>query len=1024
MVVFRRRLVARRSAVMKGEDLSLDKNQREAVESIERSLENHASGAPLKIAILAQSHAAVDRVAKALMNADIPFIRVANKDDEIDQDVLEVWVQKEELLARARDEYQSGRPAVIIVLATIDGFRLDHNLRRMEMFDEFDLVVVEESGKATLTETLTAIKYALRVVLIGDHKQSRPHGIDQKAIAKVRKELGTSPEQQKRLDVLFRPTHLRHFKTSLFEQVFESQREGFELFHLDVNRRSLPWLVVNILKIIYPFIKPDPKKDTRRERDTLVLRDVKGVEDRLIDEDGKQSTSPRNLEEIRVTLKEMDRVFRQEQDGRPRFSPDQMNIITFYTDQVEAFWAALRVRARLYAPGEIVLDDTSAPQFQKDVELLIGIESRAHIWELVNQVWKGPRPQEAIRELQSIISPVVPFVPEGQRIMTLQDLEQNKNLVRTVKGFQGWENDVIFISFVVRNKQGRLGFVSELDHPNVASSRMHTQLVLVGDFSGTLTQARHKMRLEGLEADDLALEHERARETEQVRQFLTALYYLDKGEAFIHDMVTGLTAGDFYERFNDVLTDEAERRSLADDPGERTATLLAMDLSFGQIASHLPPPNNGNGNGPRGRPGNHRPRNGNSSAPSNHSSRTLTLAIAREALAEGQRTGNAEMIEIYGAIVLAIVRAIDEYSEANAQGPPVDENTVIAEVVNGQIKTYDLFDRLPFNIQRLILGHEKTHLKNPAITNEMEICRLQVAIAKTAGVKAAVVPKPADVERMRKTLRAAIWNRTSGDVAADEKQEYEVLATRLFHIVEPVVETFARTPFVLQREQKAVRKIVVSHLTALLDGYLEYWHECAADSDAEQHLAQQARAKILLMEHLETKRAWQQALVSYLKQYVSHRAYYPDYSRSEEWEDEFVYLTEWVEELPLHGYDEATVEAVRGQVTAGLERLAFGIQAYVHDQRRYREGDVVCLGVQALAGIVFDHLHEHQRTAENCVKQFSSFTADYVLDLAERTVAPPATHQEQARPISVTRVPSGSSPPLPSSHPPSFFPPL
>lgn len=59
--------------------------------------------------------------------------------------------------------------------------------------------------------------------------------------------------------------------------------------------------------------------------------------------------------------------------------------------------------------------------------------------------------------------------------------------VHTVDGFQGQERDVILISLVRANEEGRIGFLNDLRRMNVAITRARMKLIIVGDAS-TLTR--------------------------------------------------------------------------------------------------------------------------------------------------------------------------------------------------------------------------------------------------------------------------------------------------------------------------------------------------------------------------------------------------------------------------------------------------------------------------------------------------------------------------------------------------------
>lgn len=60
--------------------------------------------------------------------------------------------------------------------------------------------------------------------------------------------------------------------------------------------------------------------------------------------------------------------------------------------------------------------------------------------------------------------------------------------INTVDGFQGQERDVIMISLVRSNEDGRIGFLNDLRRMNVAMTRARMKLMIIGDAS---TMTRH-----------------------------------------------------------------------------------------------------------------------------------------------------------------------------------------------------------------------------------------------------------------------------------------------------------------------------------------------------------------------------------------------------------------------------------------------------------------------------------------------------------------------------------------------------
>jgi superfamily I DNA and/or RNA helicase len=66
--------------------------------------------------------------------------------------------------------------------------------------------------------------------------------------------------------------------------------------------------------------------------------------------------------------------------------------------------------------------------------------------------------------------------------------------VNTVDGFQGQERDVILISMVRGNDEGRIGFLGDLRRMNVAITRARMKLIILGDTS-TLSKTRFYRKL-------------------------------------------------------------------------------------------------------------------------------------------------------------------------------------------------------------------------------------------------------------------------------------------------------------------------------------------------------------------------------------------------------------------------------------------------------------------------------------------------------------------------------------------------
>lgn len=92
----------------------------------------------------------------------------------------------------------------------------------------------------------------------------------------------------------------------------------------------------------------------------------------------------------------------------------------------------------------------------------------------------------------AIISPYkaqVAWLRRAKKKKTLFRKLGRKLAINTVDGFQGQERDVVFISLVRSNDDGKIGFLTDLRRMNVAMTRAKMKLVIIGSAA---TLCRHK----------------------------------------------------------------------------------------------------------------------------------------------------------------------------------------------------------------------------------------------------------------------------------------------------------------------------------------------------------------------------------------------------------------------------------------------------------------------------------------------------------------------------------------------------
>lgn len=499
-------------------DLPLDDTQFSAVEDILKTLKGRDTSRPLKILIASQSHGAIDRVALKLRDEGIPFIRVGSRDTKMHPDIAkEYWATREHRIQAAQEAFENGQ--CLIVLGTLNGFKLDPFVRKNGFMKRFDLGISEESGKATLAETLTLLEVCDHVALVGDHKQLPPYGFSAEEVEQAFKELGDTPSRR----ALFSRFHSEHFETSPFERLFERVNGQFARTSLAVNRRSHPWLVQNVVRLFYDFIKPpEDRKDDRPFSDTLVLRDIPFTARR--NDEQTVGGSWRNLSEVTAVIQELDQVLNEREGESYRWGVRQVNVITFYQAQVDAILAALRIRAAIWVLSQHeTLSASERDGLDRDMTLLLGAPQTPLIQDLLRQ-WES-KPSLRILAMLRSLSPVNIGMMEHQRVLTLEDLKAHPLLVATVDSFQGHENDVILVSHVRSNDHMDIGFLNKFNRLNVAMTRMRHRLILIGDFSRTLTRTVYRKRM-NVSDSEMFWEERRWRETETARTIFKALFLL------------------------------------------------------------------------------------------------------------------------------------------------------------------------------------------------------------------------------------------------------------------------------------------------------------------------------------------------------------------------------------------------------------------------------------------------------------------------------------------------------------------
>ncbi|MCA6213569.1 IGHMBP2 family helicase [Thermococcus bergensis] len=88
------------------------------------------------------------------------------------------------------------------------------------------------------------------------------------------------------------------------------------------------------------------------------------------------------------------------------------------------------------------------------------------------------------------------ITPYDDQVDLIQSLVGEEVEVHTVDGYQGREKEVIVLSFVRSNKEGELGFLTDLRRLNVALTRAKRKLIAIGDSETLSTHPTYKRFLE------------------------------------------------------------------------------------------------------------------------------------------------------------------------------------------------------------------------------------------------------------------------------------------------------------------------------------------------------------------------------------------------------------------------------------------------------------------------------------------------------------------------------------------------
>ena len=500
-----------------------------------------------KVLVVSQSNPGIDNVGIRLKEADkdIQFARVGNNETSVDPELRENWKSRKYTL---KEMASVGRGAV--VLGTTNGFFSDRNISGNEFYSKnYDVVIIEEAGRATLAETLFPLSKASnsgKVILVGDHKQLPAYGIDREQkneAIQILSKNGKDKSALVRLRGIMSRKNIEDFKTSLFETLWEKGQDLKEKVHkhlLLINRRSHPAITGLVSTLFYKGeIKPDPSNTAPLERDTITLIDyaknekVKHYEELQELYEERVGTSYRNLKEANIVIDEFDRYMNQTYSGENRYTVEDITIVTPHMPQRLLIKQGFEVKAIMndvLSSGESI-DIESSEKIVKAFRGDLEEKERDGALKALSYLQKSSRKkdEEHFTEAINTLTHALMFDVKkrhGARSITVSSLNTLGLFeVETVDSIQGSENKVVILSLTRSNTGGAVGFLGTedgLQRLNVAFSRAQEKFTVIGDFTHTLTHAKFRAKKRSDFTKIAAENTKKARET-----FQKALEYMD-----------------------------------------------------------------------------------------------------------------------------------------------------------------------------------------------------------------------------------------------------------------------------------------------------------------------------------------------------------------------------------------------------------------------------------------------------------------------------------------------------------------
>lgn len=289
------------------------------------------------VLILAKTNVAVDNILEKLVHEKVRVLRSGNN---LHLKSALPYVHNVSTANALHMAALAGRNK--ITLGTPLGFHLDRNLPP----EKYEIVIIDEASQMDIPETLFALGFAEKCVMIGDHLQIPPFPIPNEVLAEYNPQLSLADREE--------------FQKSLFEKLI-TDRDRFNSVFLDINYRTQhPKMVSFISDLIYDtrlapnldtdyYRVPQAKRRKLYPAQVIEVMDTSDITEPSLRMETEINSTFYNLTEAMLAVK---KVLNLLESGEKL---DDICIITPYKAQVEKIKEVFLEHSRYFPYSENTL---------------------------------------------------------------------------------------------------------------------------------------------------------------------------------------------------------------------------------------------------------------------------------------------------------------------------------------------------------------------------------------------------------------------------------------------------------------------------------------------------------------------------------------------------------------------------------------------------------------------------------------------------------------------------------------------